>query len=142
MGPVFSAVVSSKGNSKWTLCNYLGADKCVFGNSGRALLYVLLDSLKRKGGDLRDEVLIPGYTCYSVAASVAKAGLKIAIYDLDPCTFAPDMDSVKANLSEHTLAVISQHLFGIPTPLDEIRQIAKEQARILSRTRPRALVTP
>ncbi len=60
-----------------------------------------------------------------MAASVAKAGLKIAIYDLDPRTFAPDMDSVKANFSKNTLAIISQHLLGIPTPVDELRQIAE-----------------
>jgi len=126
LGSVFSAIVSSKGNFKWTLCNYLQVKHCVLGNSGRALLYILLDALKRKDGDLRNEVLIPGYTCYSVAASVAKAGLKIAIYDLDPRTFAPDIDSVKANSSENTLAIISQHLFGIPTPIDELRQIAED----------------
>jgi len=87
LGSVFSAIVSSKGNFKWTLCNYLGVDKCVLGNSGRALLYGLLDALKRKDGNIRNEVLIPGYTCYSVAASVAKAGLKIRAYDMDPHAF-------------------------------------------------------
>ncbi len=122
---ILGAIFSSKGNFEKTLCNYLPVEHCVFGNSGRALLYILLDALKRKDGDLRNEVLIPGYTCYSVAASVAKAGLKIAIYDLDPRTFAPDMDSVKANSSENTLAIIPQHLFGIPSPVDELRQTAE-----------------
>ena len=122
---ILGAFFSSKGSFEKTLCNYLQVKHCVLGSSGRALLYILLDALKRNDGDPRNEVLIPGYTCYSVAASVAKAGLKIAIYDLDPRTFAPDMDSVKANLSENTLAIIFQHLFGIPTPVDELRQIAE-----------------
>ena len=122
---LFAAILPGESDFEKTFCNYLQTKHCVLGNSGRALLYILLDALKRKDGDLRNEVLIPGYTCYSVAASVAKAGLKIAIYDLDPRTFAPDMDSVKANLSENTLAIISQHLFGIPSPIDELRQIAE-----------------
>ena len=121
---LFAAILPGESDFEKTLCNYLQVKHWVLGNSGRALLYILLDALRKKDGDLRNEVLIPGYTCYSVAASVAKAGLKIAIYDLDPRTFAPDMDSVKAKLSENTLAIIFQHLFGIPTPIDGLRQIS------------------
>ena len=74
---ILGAFFSSKGNFEKTSCNSLQVDQCVLGNSGRALLYLLLETLKSKEGGLRNEVLIPGYTCYSVAASVAKAGLKI-----------------------------------------------------------------
>ena len=122
---ILSAFFSSKGNFEKTLCNYLQVKHCVLGNSGRALLYILLDALKRKDGDLRNEVLVPGYTCYSVAASVAKAGLKIRVYDLDPVTLQPDLSSLWKSASEKTLAIIFQHLFGIPTPFDELRQIAE-----------------
>jgi len=84
---LFTAILPGKADFEKTLCNSLEVDHCVLGNSGRALLYILLDALKRKDGDLRNEILIPGYTCYSVAASVAKAGLKIRAYDMDPHAF-------------------------------------------------------
>ena len=122
---ILGAFFSSKGNFEKILCNYLQVKHCVLGNSGRALLYILLDALKRKDGDTRDEVLIPGYTCYSVAASVAKAGLKIRVYDLDPVTLQPDLSSLWKSASEKTLAIIFQHLFGIPTPVEELKGVAR-----------------
>ncbi len=123
---ISGAFFSSKGNLKKTLCNYLQVKHCVLGNSGRALLYLLLETLKKKDKDTRDEVLIPGYTCYSVAASVAKAGLKIRVYDLDPATLQPDFDFLRNCISEKTLAIIFQHLFGIPTPVEELKDAGRQ----------------
>ena len=123
---ILSAFFSSKGNFEKILCNYLQVKHCVLGNSGRALLYILLDVLKKKDGDLRNEVIVPGYTCYSVAASVAKAGLKIRVYDLDPATLQPDLSSLWKSASEKTLAIIFQHLFGIPTPVKELNSAARQ----------------
>ena len=112
-----------------TFCNYLQVNKCILGNSGRALLYLLLESLKKKESGKRNEVIIPGYTCYSVAAAIARAGLKIKVYDLDPATLQPDINSLKTAVSEKTLAIIVQHLFGIPIPtdkFDEFEEIAQK----------------
>ena len=106
------------------LCSYLGVRSCVLGSSGRALMTLLLQSLKVSDTQGRNEVLIPAYTCYSVAASVARAGLKIAVYDLDPRTLRPDMDSLGAAAGHKTLAVVFQHLFGIPQPVKDFEQTA------------------
>jgi len=123
---ILKAFFNSSSNFEKTLCNYLKVNKCILGNSGRALLYLLLEALKKKDKGKRNEVLIPGYTCYSVAASVAKAGLKIRVYDLDPATLQPDFDFLRKSTSEKTLAIIYQHLFGIPTPVDEFEEIAQK----------------
>jgi dTDP-4-amino-4,6-dideoxygalactose transaminase len=121
---ILSAFTRPSGNFTKSLCNYLGVDHCILGESARALLFKLLETLKRQDGGQRDEVLIPGYTCYSVAAAVAKADLKIAVYDLDPKTIHADLDSIKKAISEKTLAVVTQHLFGMLTPIDELKGIA------------------
>ena len=123
---ILGAFLHSSGDFEKTLCNYLGVSKCVLANSGRALLYLLLEALKRKDGGIRVEVLVPGYTCYSVAASIAKAGLIIRVYDLDPATLQPDFNSLRKSTSGKTLAIIFQHLFGIPTPVDEFEEIAQK----------------
>jgi perosamine synthetase len=105
------------------LSSYLGVQQCILGSTGRSLLAGLLKSLnKRTPG--KNEVLIPGYTCYSVAASVANAGLKIRLYDLDPATFAPEIKSLEESLGKNTLAVLVQHLFGIPIQLDDIKDLS------------------
>ncbi len=122
---IFDSLLSSSGDFKKYLCDYLQVKYCIFGNSGRAVFYLLLEALKRKDKERRDEVLIPGYTCYSVAASVAKAGLKIGVYDIDPQTLSPDPDSLRRSASIRTLAIVHQHLFGIPTSIDGLKEIAQ-----------------
>ena len=123
---ILSAFTRSSGDFKNKLCNYLGVSQCVLANSGRALLYLLLNTLKKRDEERRDEILVPGYTCYSVAASIAKAGLKINVYDLDPATLQPDFNSLRKATSEKTLAIIFQHLSGIPTSGYEFKKIAQE----------------
>ncbi len=131
LSAIAGAFLPSADDFETTLCNYLHVKECVLGNSGRALLYLLLASLKKKENGKRNEVLIPGYTCYSVAASVARAGLEIKIYDLNPETLQPDYDSLKKAASEKTLAIISQHLFGIPTLMSELQTAAQSTGAYL-----------
>ena len=113
-------------NLKDELCKYINVKHCALGISARALLFKLIEQLKLHSGKNRDEILIPGYTCYSVAAAVAKANLKIAVYDLDPETLNPDLTSFKNNISEKTLAVVTQHLFGRLTPVNDLKRLTHE----------------
>jgi perosamine synthetase len=128
---IFDSLLSSSRDFKKYLCDYLQVKYCILGNSGRSVLYLLLETLKRKDEERRDGVLIPGYTCYSVAASAAKAGLKIGVYDIDPQTLSPDPDSLRRSASSRTLAIVHQHLFGIPTPIDGLKEIAKDTGTYL-----------
>ncbi len=110
------------------LLAFLGVAQCVLAANARTLLYVLLCALRdqREGYGGR-EVLLPGYTCYSVAAAVVKAGLKVQLYDLDPSTLQPDLDDLRRKISGGTLAVIGQHLLGVRTDMRELVEIAAQQ---------------
>ena len=118
------ALLTNHENLADRLCSFFGAQSCVLGGSGRALMTLLLQTLKHADTKNRDQVLVPAYTCYSVAASVAKAGLKIAVYDLDPHTLAPDETSLNRVAGSAALAIVHQHLFGIPQPVEPIREAA------------------
>ena len=113
------------------LQSFLGVKHCILFSSGKASLCRLLVALRESDDAGRKQVLIPGYTCYSVAASVVKAGLEIRCYDLDPHTFWPDEASVKALAGNQTLAIIGQHLFGIPTPMEGLRETAESTGSYL-----------
>jgi perosamine synthetase len=128
---ILSAFTRKTADFKDTLCSYLNVDQCTLGESARALLFKLLQALKKQDGGRRDEVLIPGYTCYSVAAAVAKAGLKITVYDLDPKTLYADLNSIEKAISKKTLAVVTQHLFGMLTPIDEVKKITHQYGAYL-----------
>lgn len=124
---ILSVLLSKSDNFEKALCNYLGVKHCVLGNSGRAILSLLLETLKKKDAGKRKEILIPGYTCYSVAASVVKAGLAVRVYDLNPTTLSPDLDLLNAAISDNSLAIIVQHLFGLPAPINDLKEIAKKR---------------
>lgn len=120
-------MISSKPDVEQIIRHATGSTYCVLGPSGRALLFNLIKMLSEKHDQQRNEVLLPGYTCYSVAAAAVKAGMKIRFYDLDPQTLNPVTDSLEANCTNKTLAVLSQHLFGIPTEINTIEKIAAEK---------------
>jgi dTDP-4-amino-4,6-dideoxygalactose transaminase len=62
---------------------YFGVKHCFLVSSGKAALTLTLRALKELHPG-RDEVLIPAFTCFSVPASVGRAGLRIKLCDLDP----------------------------------------------------------
>ncbi len=111
--------------AKHALCAETQSLNCIFGPSGRALLYHLLGFLFDNAEKQRNEVLIPAYTCYSVAAAIVKAGLKIRLYDVAHDSFNPKMDSLEKNCNIKTLAIISQHLMGSPTEIKKVVEVSK-----------------
>lgn len=94
-------------------------------STGRAGLTLLLRALRRLSPK-RTEVVLPAYTCYSVAASVVKAGLAPRLVDVDPDTldFSPG-DLARADFSR-TLAIVATNLYGLPSALPAITEVARQ----------------
>jgi len=65
-------------------------------------------------------VALPAYSCYDVATAAVGADVHIALYDVDPWTLAPDLESVTATLAEGARVVVVAPLFGIPVDWDAI----------------------
>ena len=108
------------------LTKLLNAESCVLANSARSLLYLVFQELKKHADPDHNQILIPGYTCYSVPAAVVKAGLKVSLYDLNPSTFQPDFDDLGQKISSRTLAVVGQHLLGVPADIQALARIADD----------------
>ncbi len=101
--------------------NTLGVRDVFLASSGRAALTLVLRALARASG--RRRVIVPAYTCFSVAASVVKAGLDLVPCDIDPATLDFDFAELQRALSEApALCVVSVHLFGLPA--DTARTLA------------------
>jgi perosamine synthetase len=90
-------------------------------SSGTAALTLTLKALKSLSG--RTEVVIPAYTCFSVPAAVARAGLRPVLCDIDPSTFDFDHALLEQALGADTLCVLAHHLFGIPSDIERIRAL-------------------
>src|SRR5688572_17296285 len=89
--------------------------------SGRAAMTLILQALAKAANDpRRDEVLVPAYTCYSVPASIARAGLRFRLVDVDPRTLGMDPAALETSDFSRVLAVVTSNLYGIPNDLPAI----------------------
>lgn len=94
-------------------------------STGRAGMTVLLRALRRLAGEGRDEVILPSYTCYSVAASIVKAGLKPRLVDVSPRTLDYVPEELASADFRRVVAVIATNLYGIPNDLAAITAVAR-----------------
>jgi dTDP-4-amino-4,6-dideoxygalactose transaminase len=75
--------------------------------SGRA---ALCDGLRRLGEN--GTIVLPAYTCWSVAAAAVRAGWRVRPVDVDPETLDFDPEELRLALAEQPQAVLSVHLFS------------------------------
>jgi dTDP-4-amino-4,6-dideoxygalactose transaminase len=92
-------------------------------SSGKAALVLILQALKSLSG--RRQVLIPAYTCFSVPSAVIKAGLDVALCDIDLATIDFDYKLLDQEMSSETLCVVTNHLFGRPAEMDCLLALAR-----------------
>jgi perosamine synthetase len=105
---------------------FLNSKYCFAASSGRAALTIVLKSLSQLSDSSKKEVIIPGYTCYSVAASILRAGLKIKPCDVDVTKLDFEYDQLEQADFSQVLAIIPSNLFGIPNNMQKVLQIARK----------------
>ncbi|MEZ5287575.1 MAG: DegT/DnrJ/EryC1/StrS family aminotransferase [Vicinamibacterales bacterium] len=113
------------------VCARFGVRHCVFTSTGRAGMTLLLRALARLGSPGRDEVIVPSYTCYSVAASIVKAGLKPRLVDIVPHTLDYDAARLDEANWSRAVAVIATNLYGIPNDLPALAARARRHGVFL-----------
>jgi perosamine synthetase len=102
-----------------------------FTSTGRAGMTLLLQAMRRLAGPARDEVVMPSYTCYSVAASAVKAGLKVRLVDINPDTLDFDQDDLARNDLTRVLAIVATNLYGLPNDVPALSAIARRHGAFL-----------
>jgi perosamine synthetase len=95
---------------------------------GRVALYAIL---RAAGIGEGDEVLVPGFTCFVVAAAIGYVGAKAVYYDIDPATYNGDPRKAAERIGPTTRAVIVQHTFGVPMELGDLPARCHEQGVLL-----------
>jgi perosamine synthetase len=95
-----------------------------FLSSGKAALTLILEALKSLA-PAKNSVLIPAYTCFSVPSAIVKAGLDVALCDIDPLRFDYDPAQLPGSIGPDTLCVIADHLFGIPADVEAIAALRR-----------------
>lgn len=109
-----------------------GAHYCLTLSSGRAALALIFSTLARLRSDpRRNEIIVPGYTCYSVAAAAVLAGLRLRIVDIDPRTLSYDRSLLDNTDSSRALAIVSANLYGLPNELDYLETFARARGIVM-----------
>lgn len=95
-------------------------------SSGKASLYLILKALAslRPG---RNDVLIPAYTCFSVPSAIVRADLNVTLCDIDPSSLDFDRAILGDKITEKTLCIVPNHLFGIPSKIEDIKDICRKK---------------
>lgn len=96
----------------------------VLNSSGRQALY---DLLRVHDIGLGDEVIIQAFTCIAVPEPILWVGAKPVYADVQKDSYSVDVQDVVRKITSNTKAIIIQHTFGIPGPIEEIVKIAKEK---------------
>jgi len=89
------------------------ADEAMLLGSGTQALQVAIRAAACLVGD-DPVVALPAFTCFDVASAAVGAGARIALYDVEPATLSPDLDSLATTLAEGARIVVAAPLYGIP----------------------------
>lgn len=74
----------------------------------------------------RGTVALPAYACVDLLAAAGFAGLRVRLYDVDPSTLSPDLDSVRAALGRGADAIVVAHMYGFPADVPGVAALAAE----------------
>src|SRR3989304_3846610 len=113
------------------VCASFRVRHCFFVSSGRAGMTLILRSLMALSDRRKTEVVVPSYTCYSVPASIRKAGLDVRVCDVDGVTFGYDLRSLGRMDFSNVLCIVTSNLYGIPDDLAAIERIASRNAVLM-----------
>lgn len=111
------------------LRSYIGTEHVFAVNSGRAAIYIALRAIAKRSK--HKDVIIPAFICPSVARAIVKAELNVVLCDITPDGFGLDPNALEKLLTMKPLAVIAPHLFGYPSDLNIINELASKMGTIV-----------
>lgn len=122
----------SADNLRRALCAKLEVKHAFLMANGRGAMSLLLRNLADQQTDReRRYVVIPSYTCYSVAASALMAGLEVLVCDIDEDTLCYNLEQLESIDYSQVLAIVSANLYGIPDQLPELEALARRHGVFL-----------
>lgn len=110
------------------IASYCGTKYAVAVASGTDALFL---SLKALGIGEGDEVITTPLTFIATAEAISYTGAKPVFVDVDPQTHNIDHSAIKKAITKKTKAILPVHLWGLPSDMDAIMGIAKENGLLV-----------
>jgi len=104
------------------LCQRYSATNSLLTDTGTSALILALRRIVPPGGT----VAFPGYSCIDLTSAAIGAGMRVRLYDIEPSTLSPDLDSVRKTVARGVDAIVVAHLYGYPADVLGVEAIAAE----------------
>ncbi len=105
------------------VAEYGGAKYAIAVNSGTSGLHLCVRAVGLKAGD---EVITTPFSFIASANVLLYENAVPVFVDIDPQTLNIDANEIEAAITERTKAIMVVHVFGRPSPMREIVEIAKK----------------
>jgi perosamine synthetase len=103
---------------------YHGASAAVAVNSGTSALHC---AYLAAGLRADDEIVVPAASYVSAASAAAQIGARVVVCDIDSETLSMAPDSLLSCITARTRVIVPVHLWGIPSAMPLICEIAAER---------------
>jgi dTDP-4-amino-4,6-dideoxygalactose transaminase len=108
------------GDAESLVIREFAAERVILTDSGTSALVLALRTVVPRGST----VALPAYACVDLIAAARCAGARVRLYDVDPSTLSPDLDSVRAAIDRGVHAIVVAHLFGYPADVSSVQELA------------------
>lgn len=104
---------------------YCGTANCIGVGNGLDAISLILKSYKELGV-LKDgdEVLVPANTYIASILAVSSSGLVPVLVEPDINTYNIDPEKIGDKVTSRTKAILAVHLYGLVSPMNELKEIA------------------
>lgn len=101
--------------------DYCGVKYGIACANGTVAMHLAMATL---GLEPDDEVIIPTFTMIATANAVTYCGAKPVLVDMEPEYWQMDLNMVEAKITPRTRAIVPVHIYGHPTDMDPLRELA------------------
>lgn len=98
------------------------AREVVLTDSGTSALVLALRMIANPG----IPIAMPAYACVDLIAAARRANVRVRLFDIDPLTLSPDLDSLQRVVDEGVSAIVVAHLYGFPSDMLGVARVARE----------------
>ena len=99
------------------------------GSGTQALQVAITAALSEVGRG--ESVALPAFSCFDVASAAIGADARVSLYDIDPATLSPDLDSFERTLANGARVAVVAPLYGMPVDWETLERLASKFDAIL-----------